>query len=1329
MNNLLVYFGGLLIVAFAALFAVPLAIDWNSYRGVFEEEASRMLGREVRVQGNVAVRLLPSPYVHAEQLRIGGAVGEETGRPLFRADGFTMWLSVPPLLKGIVEAQTVEIVKPVLELAVGKDGRTTLSSLQLTPGRFSLVPQDISFRSVNIIDGSLGLTGPNGIELARLEALNGELSSDAIDGPFRYRGTASWQGEPREIRVTTAAQDPSGDLRLKAIVTVPANANSYTFDGTARNLSDAASIDGNLVARISTAGFVVAASDVATAPQPSATAQKPAPGGVFDVTAKVASEPGRIRLDDIAIALEQGGLPQLISGRSSIGWQDQVTLDLDLTSKWLDLDQLSAGAAAAPGAIPLELARTLFDRLVDELPSSAETAISIAVDQVGLGKQSVSGLKLKATRKGGPLELKDVRAGLPGGTFLALDGTVDGAAGARSFAGTMELSGQSLTRFTTWGFGDNPFSRQRSDGPFALSGNVRLDDSAIELTSAAAEVSGTPVIGEIKLGLAGTRRLAVALEGEKINLDDLWPGNPGLKGLRGLLTGASVPAGTAQPGTDGEGAGSDLFPSDVAFDIRAGKLIDGERTLQNVHLDVALQKGALTVPKLKFESTGGLAVDLEGSAADVPNKTRGRLRGVIEAPSAEAVTALADLLDLPSDVHDKVVRWSLISPWRVATTISFGERLGEAVDITVDGTLSGGRVVAEARLDAARGAWRTAPADITAQIDTPDVYGFLDQLSATKSKVGDARAGKVFVKAAGKAADGLVAVAELSAETVELEFNGRVSVPETGEPEAKGDVRVAADDLGRIMTLAGLSLGAGAGPVPVNGTIAAAHDGTRLILASPALKIGDAAVSGVVTYTASRNATPARVDAEVSADKASLPGLLGALSAAPLLQAATPVELPTATPRRRRAELEALAALPPLARIWPDQTFDFSPLDNLTGSIKAGIRSLSLEPGLAMKDARFTVGLSPGKLDVQRLEGAMLGGKSVSAFAIEKQPAGAAITGKLGIYISSKGSSESDGDDAVEGDVAALDVEFNGRGLSPSTMITAMTGKGALSLGDVTLSGVAPRAVTEIADQALQSKTILTGEPLQAAVRTALKATQLKLGKVKIPVTVADGSLKLDRVQVETAEGRATFDTLLDLQTLALDSTWKIEAKGLNRAQPTVAAAATAGVEPSAVPAPVPATRSLLPPVSVIYAGRLADIETLAPTIETAALERELTVRRMERDVDELERLRKLDEDRAEKERVRQKAIEAERQRQLEQSQTPPSATPPSEMPAEPVPVPVDGSATIDPEAASAAAAEAEAAASAATPAPRPRVQAQPQPQPKKKPPSNWQPFQISPYQ
>jgi hypothetical protein len=228
--------------------------------------------------------------------------------------------------------------------------------------------------------------------------------------------------------------------------------------------------------------------------------------------------------------------------------------------------------------------------------------------------------------------------------------------------------------------------------------------------------------------------------------------------------------------------------------------------------------------------------------------------------------------------------------------------------------------------------------------------------------------------------------------------------------------------------------------------------------------------------------------------------------------------------------------------------------------------------------------------------------------------------------------------------------------------------------------------------------------------------------------------LKLDRVQVDTTEGRATFDTVLDLQTLVLDSAWKIEGKGLTRAEPSVAGAATAGTSAAAsVPSPVLVSRTLLPPVAVVYAGRLADLGTLAPTIETDALERELTVRRMERDVDELERLRRLDEERARKERERQQAAEAERQRrqrELEQKLLPGTGTAaqPPQSKAEPVPVPVDGAATIDPNAAAAAAAEATPplAAEPATET-KPRVQAQPQP--KKKPANSWQPFQISPYQ
>ena len=61
MNSVLLWIAGLLVVLLGSLFAVPYFVDWNSYRGVFEAEASRIIGREVRVGGDVDLRLLPAP--------------------------------------------------------------------------------------------------------------------------------------------------------------------------------------------------------------------------------------------------------------------------------------------------------------------------------------------------------------------------------------------------------------------------------------------------------------------------------------------------------------------------------------------------------------------------------------------------------------------------------------------------------------------------------------------------------------------------------------------------------------------------------------------------------------------------------------------------------------------------------------------------------------------------------------------------------------------------------------------------------------------------------------------------------------------------------------------------------------------------------------------------------------------------------------------------------------------------------------------------------------------------------------------------------------------
>ena len=149
MNNVLIALGLLIVAVLSALFAIPHFVDWNSYRGVIEEEASRVAGRDVRIGGNIKLQLLPAPSFVIEKLRVADAV-LRSGEPLFRADRIEARLSIIPLVRGLLEANEIELVKPVLRLVVDTQGRGNWRTLG--EGRIALpfLPRDLALQSVKI---------------------------------------------------------------------------------------------------------------------------------------------------------------------------------------------------------------------------------------------------------------------------------------------------------------------------------------------------------------------------------------------------------------------------------------------------------------------------------------------------------------------------------------------------------------------------------------------------------------------------------------------------------------------------------------------------------------------------------------------------------------------------------------------------------------------------------------------------------------------------------------------------------------------------------------------------------------------------------------------------------------------------------------------------------------------------------------------------------------------------------------------------------------------------------------------------------------------------
>lgn len=1270
MNNALLYLGGILITALAVLFAVPRFVDWNSYRGVFEEEASRVLGREVRVGGAVNVRLLPAPFVSFERLRIADS-GDDGGTSIIRVESFTMWLSVPPLLRGILEAHRVDLRRPVVSLATNDEGSGNWRTLAFAPGSFRFAPKDVALQSVQIHDGAVVISGPQRNELARLDAINGELTAEALEGPFKFKGNATWDGTPRHIKLATSKLDDKGVLRFKAAVDAPETGNSYVFDGRLADIKDKPSLAGDLTAKFALAhaprpalateadpvvegepaapqapGGIPPASGASPPQAGPAPASAPVPANgrprSFELKAKLDGTTTGVKLDDIAVSLEAGATPQLITGSATFGWKDTTQLDVTLASRWLDLDQI---APPDDTKMPLEAGRGYFEALAAALPQQADTNARLEFDQLTLGGEPISNVRLAASRSGGPLELKGVRADLPGGVRLELDGILTPSAQTPRLDGSLFVSGKSLLRFLAWGFGNATLAQDRSDGAFSLDGQFALGDNTLALSDVAFEFSGTPLDGDLKIDLGDHKRLAMMIEGPRIDVAQIGPGLVDLNVMRGLLLGGTPVESAATP------AGPPLFDpksADFSLDLKVAELVDGRRILTNVDTSIRLEHGALSISRLNFSTPEGLRVEADGQATDVPAHPKGAIRGLVAAPTADAARAFVALLDAEPATAAELDRIATLAPFRVAGTLRLAGAPADASSLSLDGTVGQGRIAATLKLDGGRTKWRSSPLDLDLSLDNGDVPRVLAALVGAKTPrataVAAPRAGRVVLKAAGTPADGLLALADASAEGLSLSYRGKLRLPAPQETGLDGHLQITATDSRDVLALAGLSNPNAPGATALSGQVHVQRDGPLLTLGSEALTVGASVLSGDVALTTADDGRQ-KIDAKLATNKASFASLLwpvlGKATEADVLNALTP---PAPVPARPRtaSDAQAVQAAAATTLVWPEQTFDLSALDKTDASVDIKMAALEVEPGLTIRNARLLASLNPTTITVTKLTGDAVGGRLISNLDLVKAAAGVELSGALRIDIDGKPLGPDVSDPPPPGDAAAFGVTFSSRALSPAALVSALTGKGEITIGDATLAGNSPAAVSAVARAAMTGQGPTSGTALAEAMREALKTGEVRLGKLTIPAEISDGALKLERVRIDMKEGRSTFTTAIELATMKIDSEWQIE--------PRIDTAGGAGSD-----------RGFLPPVTVVYTGKLSQFSDLVPVVSAGALERELVVRKMELDVGELERLRKLDEQRAREDAARRKAqeeerarIEAERRKALEADQTAP---------------------------------------------------------------------------
>ena len=184
-----------IILALVAALVAPLVVDWSQYRAAFEDEASRLTGLTVRVNGSIDARILPSPHFKLRDVAVG-APGRE---PQIRAGAVELELGLGPLVRGEVRATEMRLLAPQISVRLDDAGALDWPVPASTPGGDVLATSRFT-----VENGSPGSAAVGRLEDAASGAAGVVEARIAIGA--RYRGGPAPADRRSDLAIAQAEQ-------------------------------------------------------------------------------------------------------------------------------------------------------------------------------------------------------------------------------------------------------------------------------------------------------------------------------------------------------------------------------------------------------------------------------------------------------------------------------------------------------------------------------------------------------------------------------------------------------------------------------------------------------------------------------------------------------------------------------------------------------------------------------------------------------------------------------------------------------------------------------------------------------------------------------------------------------------------------------------------------------------------------------------------------------------------------------------------------------------------------------------------------------------------
>jgi len=495
LRDILTIIASIVILILAVAVAAPPFIRWEDHRASIDEMIARASGTEARTEGEIAVRLLPTPRIELGRLRLGGKTPDS---PVLTADAVWAEIALTPLLRGEVRFTETRVGRADIRIPVAGDGEWRLPpDLVSGSGRareWAIENLSVAQLLVTTQSASTGRTN-------QAFAENVLIQGQKLIGPWRVEGTTAGvpfrlvTGELAEDKTIQVKLSGGGDIYPRFDLDARLGLNEGTGEATTPSVTGKAKVLFGPPAQLAAAGI----------PIPIA------------VETEFKTVPGAVELGPVSVEAGEGGASLRMTGDGRIGLNDP-RISLRLEGRRLDADSfiLSSNGQDFKSRLQswsLPLVRVPID-------------LDLKIDSIGLGQEDLSNAILKLSLDTGRAQVDRIEFTAPGETRVAVEGQL-GLTTRGGINGKVALASNASDRLARYlariGL-NSPLLRMLDGRPVEASSEIAFSNPVLSFNRLRLKTGESTLTGNVRYTApeANERgRLEAQVAIQNLNLDDL----------------------------------------------------------------------------------------------------------------------------------------------------------------------------------------------------------------------------------------------------------------------------------------------------------------------------------------------------------------------------------------------------------------------------------------------------------------------------------------------------------------------------------------------------------------------------------------------------------------------------------------------------------------------------------------------------------------------------------------------------------------------------------------------------------------------------------------